>query len=210
MKRTSSKLSGRPRVAFIVEGNEGKWLVEALARKVVTRLRLEEPPCFETVRLFGSPYVMGILSIVLLLSGRGYQPVIVVFDTHTRNKQRIADLLQEIQLPLIKAGVSERVVLVPAVPSVASWVLADEHALERVAGAHLPEGASRARGRSEMLLKNLLGAWSDREQKRVARYLDPERMRGKDKSFDAFVRALQLALGAGHWPVSEEREPAVT
>ncbi|HEX5753164.1 MAG TPA: hypothetical protein VFZ09_43590 [Archangium sp.] len=210
MKRRSSRLSGRPKVAFIVEGNEGKWLVEALARKVVARLHLEEPPCFETVRLFGAPHIMGILSIVLLLSERDYQPIIVVFDTHTRNRQRIADLLQEIQLPLIRAGVSERVLLVPAIPSIASWVFADEKALERVAGAHLPEGSSRARGRPEVLLRKLLGDWSDREQKRVARYLDPERMHGGDKSFDAFVRALRLALGAGHPPVSEEREPAVT
>jgi hypothetical protein len=210
MKRRSSKLPGRPKVAFIVEGNEGKWLVEALARKVVTRLHLEEPPCFETVRLFGAPHIMGILSIVLILSGRGYERVIVVFDTHTRNKQRIAELIQEIQLPLIKAGVSERVMLVPAVPAIASWVLADEKALERVAGAHLLEGSSRARGRPEVLLRTLLGGWSDKEQKRVARYLDPERIRARDKSFDAFVRALQLALGARASPLSEEQEPAVT
>ncbi|WP_375769905.1 hypothetical protein NR798_03180 [Archangium gephyra] len=210
MKRRSFKLSGRPKVAFIVEGNEGKWLVEALARKVVTRLRLEEPPCFETVRLFGAPHIMGILSIVLILSGRGYERVIVVFDTHTRDKQRIAGLLREIQLPLIKAGVSERVLLVPAVPAIASWVLADGKALERVAGTHLPEGTSRARGRPEALLRQLLGDWSDREQKRVARYLEPERIRTRDKSFEAFVRALQLALGAGANPSSEAQEPAVT
>lgn len=210
MKRRSSKLPGRPKVAFIVEGNEGKWLVEALARKVATRLRLEEPPCFETVRLFGAPHIMGILSIVLLLFGRDYQRVIVVFDTRTRNKQRIASVLQEIQLPLIKAGVSERVVLVPAVPDIASWVLADEKALERVAGAHLPEGTSRVRGRSGPLLRKLLGDWSDKEQKRVARYLDPERIRTRDKSFEAFARALQLALGARAPLSSEEQEPAVT
>jgi len=196
MKRRSFKLPALPRIAFIVEGDESKWLVEALARKVVTRLCLKEQPCFETVRLFGSPQVMGLLSIVRLLLGRDYQRVIVVFDTHTANNRRISELLREIQAPLLKGAVSGWVSLVPVVPSIERWVLADEEALVRAAGKPLPEEAlARGKSHPEEVLRELLGGWGPKEQKRVARYLDPERIRARDASFDTFARALEDALG---------------
>jgi hypothetical protein len=210
MTRKSSTRAALPRIAFIVEGDKDELLVEALARKLVVRLHAKAQPCFTTVPLGGSPHVMGILSIVLLLLGRGCQRVIVVFDTRTTNKRRISTLLEEIQMPLIKGGVVERVVLVPAVPSIESWVLADEEALEKASGTSLAGGVSRRRSRPEELLRELLGGWGPKEQRRMARVLAPERIRVKDASFDAFARALESALGERAHPPPAEQEPAVT
>ncbi|WP_257462099.1 hypothetical protein [Archangium lipolyticum] len=168
--------------------------MEALARKSVARLRLAARPCFATVRLGGSPHVMGILSLVLLLLGRDYQRIIVVFDTRTTNRRRIAAILEEIRAPLIKGGVVERVTLVPVVPSIENWVLADEKALERAAGAHFVEGVPRGGTRPDEFLSELLGGWGPKQQKQIARALEPERIRVNDSSFDAFVRALHSSL----------------
>jgi hypothetical protein len=133
----------------------------------------------------------------------------VVFDTGTKDKRRISALLEEIQVPLIKGFVLDRVALISVVPSIERWVLADTEALERAVGRPLPEELVRKQGRPEDTLRELFGDWGPKEQRRVARHLDPERIRARDASFEAFARALQSALGGRAPPLSEEREPAV-
>jgi hypothetical protein len=88
----------------------------------------------------------------------------------------------------------DMVSLIPLVPSIENWMLADEEALKRAGGNLPPEELPRGREQLEALMGELLGGWGPKEQKRMARYLDPERIRVKDASFDAFVRALLAAL----------------
>lgn len=208
MTRKSSKHMALSNVAFIVRDDAARLLVETLARKVLAKLQPGASPVLRTVRLMGSPQIMGILSVIQRLMGDDYERFIVVFDTGTKDKRRISAILEEIQVPLIKGFVLDRVSLIPVVPSIERWVLADTEALERALGKPLPEEPWRKRGRPEDILRELFGDWGPKEQRRVARHLDPERIRARDASFEAFVRALQVALGTRAPPLFEERGPA--
>ncbi|WNG53979.1 hypothetical protein F0U59_03610 [Archangium gephyra] len=207
--RRPVKHPAQRKIAFFVDGDKEKLLVEALARKVMERHRPVSQPVFATLRLAGTPRE-GIFSLAEVMLTKDYQRFLILFNTGSTSRRRIAYMASEIHEPMVRARLEDKVSIIPLVPSIESWVLADEEALARAAGKRWTGDVPHERGRPEDALRELLGGWGPREQKRVARYLDPERMRGKDKSFDAFVRALQLALGAGHWPVSEERDSAVT
>ena len=197
------------KIAFFVDGDKEKLFVEALARKVVERHRPASPPVLATLRLAGTPRE-GIFSLVEVMLTKDYQRLLILFNTGSTSRRRIADMASEIHEPMVRARLEDKVSIIPLVPSIDSWVLADEEALARAAGRRWTGDVPHERSRPEDVLRELFGGWGPKEQKRVARSLDPERMRGRDKSFDSFVRALQLALGAGRAPVSEEREPAVT
>ncbi|OJT18809.1 hypothetical protein BO221_39485 [Archangium sp. Cb G35] len=197
------------KIAFFVDGDKEKLLVEALARKVMERHRPASQPVLATLRLAGTPRE-GLFSLVEVMLTKDYQRFLILFNTGSTSRRRIAYMASEIHEPMVRARLEDKVSIIPLVPSIESWVLADEEALARAAGRRWTGDVPHERGRPEDVLRELLGGWGPREQKRVARHLDPERMRGKDKSFDAFVRALQLALGAGHRPVPEERDSAVT
>lgn len=210
MTRKSTKPTALSTVAFFVRDDAARLLVETLAQKVIAKLQPGASPVLRTVRLMGSPQLMGVLSGIQRLMGDGYERFIVVFDTGTKDKRRISSILEEIQRPLIQGFVLNRVALIPVVPSIERWVLVDTEALERALGKPLPEELSRKRGRPEALLRELFGEWGPKEQKRVARYLDPERIRARDASFEAFTRALQAALGGHAHSLPEEWEPVVT
>lgn len=197
------------KIAFFVDGDKEKLLVEALARKVIARHRPISDPVLATIRLAGTPRE-GIYSLVEVMLTKDYQRFFILFNTGSTSRRRIADMASEIQEPLVRVRLEDKVSLIPLVPSIERWVLADEEALEQAAGRRWTGEVPHERSRPEDVLRELLGGWGPREQKRVARYLDPERIRARDKSFEAFVRALQLALGAGVSPLSEEQEPAVT
>jgi len=207
--RRPVKHPAQRKMAFFVDGDKEKLFVEALARKVVERHRPASPPVLATLRLAGTPRE-GIYSLVEVMLTKDYQRFFILFNTGSTSRRRIADMASEIHEPLVRARLEDKVSIIPLVPSIDSWVFADEEALARAAGRRWTGDVPHERSRPEDVLRALLGGWGPKEQKRVARYLDPERMRGGDKGFDAFVRALQLALGAGHAPLSEEREPAVT
>jgi hypothetical protein len=209
MKRRSAGRSAQRKIAFLVDGDKHKLFVEALAQGVVARHRPESQPCFATIRLAGTPRA-GVFSVVEVLLTKNYERFLIVFDAGTTNKRRISSMISEIQEPLIRARLMDKVSLIPMVPSIESWVLADEEALERVSGTSIADGVSRGRSRPEDLLRELLGGWGPKEQRRMARYLDPERIRAKNASFDAFARALESALGGRAHPPPAEQEPAVT
>ncbi|QRN96732.1 hypothetical protein JRI60_48450 [Archangium violaceum] len=125
---------------------------------------------------------------------KNYQRFFILFGTGSNRKQRISSMVSEIQEPLVRLRLMDRVSVIPLVPSIESWVLADEEAIGQAGGTHLPEELPRGREQLEELLGELLGGWGPKEQKRMARFLDPERIRAKDASFDAFVRGLLAAL----------------
>ncbi len=197
------------KIAFFVDGDKEKLLVETLARKLIERHRPASQPVLATLRLAGTPRE-GIFSLVEVMLTKDYQRFFILFNTGSTSRRRIADMASEIHEPLVRVRLEEKVSLIPLVPSIERWVLADEEALEQAAGKRCTGDVSHERNRPEEVLRELLGGWGPREQKRVARYLDPERIRARDKSFDAFARALQLALGARHPPLSEEQDSAVT
>jgi hypothetical protein len=207
MSGRTLKQSAQRKIAFLVDGDKEKLLVEALARKVMARHRPASPPCLATLR-FGSIPRAGIYSLVELLLTKDYQRFLILFNTGSTSRRRSSSMAREIQESLIRARLEDKVSLIPLVPSIERWVLADEEALERALGKPLPEELLRERGKPEALLRELFGEWGPKEQKRVARYLDPERIRARDASFEAFARALQAALGVRAPPLSEEREPA--
>lgn len=193
MKRRSAGQSVQRKIAFLVDGDKEKLIVEALARKVVARHCPASEPCFATLRCAGTPRA-GLFSVVEVMLTKNYQRFIVLFGTGSTSQRRISSMASEIQEPLVRLRLMDRVSLIPLVPSIERWVLADEEALERAGGSPLPEELPRGREQLEALLGELLGGWGPKEQKRVTRYLDPERIRAKDASFDAFVRALLAAL----------------
>jgi hypothetical protein len=177
---------------FLVDGDKEKLLVEALARKLVARHAART--CFATLCFWSTPRE-GIYSLVEVLFTRRDQRFVILFNTRSTSRRRISSMTSEIWNPLIRARLDEKVTLIPLVPSIERWVLADEEALERAAGRPLAEERTRGKGQPEEVLRALLGGWGPKEQKRVARYLDPERIRARDASFDAFARALEDALG---------------
>lgn len=206
MRRDSINPSLQRKLVFLVDGDKEKLLVEALARKVMARHRPASRSCFATLCFWSTPRE-GIYSLVEVLFTRNDQRFIILFNTRSTSRRRISSMASEIRDPLIRARLEEKVTLIPLVPSIESWVLADEEALERTMGRPLPEALSRGKSQPEALLRELLGGWGSKEQRRVARYLDPERIRARDASFDAFARALEEALG-GHARPSPEQEPA--
>ncbi|HYO71885.1 MAG TPA: hypothetical protein VEU33_37985 [Archangium sp.] len=207
--RRPVKHPAQRKIAFFVDGDKEKLLVEALARKVVERHRPASQPVLATIRLAGTPRE-GIFSLVEVMLTKDYQRFLILFNTGSTSRRRIADMASEIHEPLVRARLEDKVSIIPLVPSIDSWVLADEEALARAAGRRWTGEVAHERNRPEDVLRELLGGWSPREQKRVARYLDPERIRSRNKSCDAFVRALEMALGARASRASEEQEPAVT
>jgi hypothetical protein len=194
MRRTA-RSSAQRKIAFIVDEGKEKLLVEALARKVIARHRPVSRPCLAIIGLWGTPLV-GVYSVVELLFMKNYQRFFILFNARTTSRRRISSLMSDILKPLIRMRLDEKVTLIPLVPSIERWVLADEEAVERAAGRPLPQEAlARGKSQPEEVLRALLGGWGPKEQKRVARYLDPERIRARDASFDAFARALEDALG---------------
>lgn len=103
---------------------------------------------------------------------------------------------------------AEGVVLIPVAPSLERWVLADEESVERAARKHIPREQPRRRRHPKQLLEELLGGWTEKEQRKVAKLIDPERLRARDGSFDLFFRALQEALEAR--PRQTPAEPDLT
>lgn len=178
---------------FLVDGDKEKLLVEALARKLVARHAART--CFATLCFWSTPRE-GIYSLVEVLFTRRDQRFIILFNTRSNSRRRISLMTSEIWNPLIRARLDEKVTLIPLVPSIERWVLADEEALERAAGKPLAQEAlARGKSHPEEVLRALLGGWGPKEQRRVAKYLDPERIRARDASFDTFARALEDALG---------------
>ncbi|PTL84623.1 hypothetical protein DAT35_06025 [Vitiosangium sp. GDMCC 1.1324] len=202
------KQSAQRKIAFLVDGDKEKLFVEALAWKLVARQRLASQPCFATLRFADTPRE-GIFSLVELLLTKNYQRFFILFNTGSTSRRRISLMASELQEPLVRVRLEDKVSLIPLVPSIERWVLADEKALERASGTRVPEELWHERGRPEEVLRELLGEWGPREQKRVARYLDPERIRTRDASFDAFARALQEALVGRAPPLFEEQDSAV-
>jgi hypothetical protein len=194
MRRSAARPSAQRKIAFIVDEGKEKLLVEALARKVIARHRPVSRPCLAIIGLWGTPLV-GVYSVVELLFMKNYQRFFILFNARTTSRRRISSVVSDILKPLIRMRLDEKVTLIPLVPSIERWVLADEEALERAAGRPLAEERTRGKGQPEEVLRALLGGWGPKEQKRVAKYLDPERIRARDASFDAFARALEDALG---------------
>lgn len=204
MRSESTKRSAARKIAFLVEGDKDKLLVEALAWKLAGRHRLAVPPCFTTIRLAGTPRA-GISSVVELLLTRQYERFFILFDTGTTHLRRAAALAEEIHEPLVRARLADRVVLVPVMPSIERWVLADAEAVERVSGRRLTPGPPRGHSSPREVLEAVRGGWGLKEQRRVARHLDPERIRSRDPGFAAFARALEAAMGvAAHGPTEAE------
>ncbi|HZH17659.1 MAG TPA: hypothetical protein VE057_25115 [Archangium sp.] len=207
--RKPVKHPAQRKIAFFVDGDKEKLLVEALARKVIERHCPTREPILATIRLAGTPRE-GLYSLVEVMLTKDYQRFFILFNTGSTSRRRISLMAGEIHEPLVRVRLEDKVSLIPLVPSIETWVLADEEALTRAAGKRWTGEVPQERSRPEDILRELLGGWGPREQKRVARYLDPERIRARDKSFDAFARALQLALGARASPSSEAQEPAFT
>jgi hypothetical protein len=208
MKRSTSRRTTQVKIAFIVEGDTEKHLVEGLARKVVERLHPSATPCFKTVRLGGPPHIQGLLTVVLILRASGYERFIVVFGTEGTGSREMSSVLGQIRAPLVRGGMAEGVVLIPVAPSLERWVLADEESVERAARKHIPREQPRRRRHPKQLLEELLGGWTEKEQRKVAKLIDPERLRARDGSFDLFFRALQEALEAR--PRQTPAEPDLT
>ena len=196
MTRSTSRRPAQVKVAFIVEGDKEKHLVEVLAHKVVEQLQPSVTPCFKTIRLGGPPQIQGLLTVVLILLARGYERFIVVFGTEGANTRQVSSMLEQIRAPLVRGGVAEGVVLIPVAPSLERWVLADKESVERAARKRIPGERLPRRRHPEQLLEELLGGWGEKEQRKVAKLLDPERLHARDGSFALFFRALQEALAA--------------
>jgi len=194
MRRGLIEQSMQRKLFFLVDGDKEKVLVEALARKLVARHAARS--CFATLCFWSTPRE-GIYSLVEVLFTRRDQRFVILFNTRSTSRRRISSMTSEIWNPLIRARLDEKVTLIPLVPSIERWVLADEEALERAAGRPLARELAPGKSQPEEVLRALLGGWGPKEQKRVAKYLDPERIRTRDASFDAFARALEEALGRG-------------
>jgi hypothetical protein len=181
----------QPKLGFLVEGDVDKLLVEVLARKVASQLSPPVQPRLATVRLAGTPRVRKMISEILFLVDKGYTPAVVVFDTDTVPPD---SYVAELESRLAANRVHDLARLVPVIPCIEAWVLADEAAVQQVAGKPPPSAAERADRTPKEVLEQWLGGWGPREQEQVAALLDPERIRLHDASFAHFEQLLQELL----------------
>lgn len=180
-----------PKLGFLVEDDVDKLVVEALARKVASRLSPPVQPRLATIRLAGTPRVRKMIPEILFLVDKGYVPAVVVFNTDTLPPD---SYVAELESRLAANRVHDLARLVPVIPSIEAWVLADEVAIQQVAGTPPPGPAERSDKTPKEVLEQWLGGWGPREQERVAELLDPERIRPREPSFARFERLLQELL----------------
>jgi hypothetical protein len=147
--------------------------------------------------------VLNMIREIVFLLGKGYDPVIVVFNTETTEKQKVSSLISELKEKLVDSRLQSHARLVPVIPSIESWVLADEVAVREVAAGRPPPKPFKRTGltHQEVLqekLKRRLGGWGflQDQVKQVARLLEPDRIRPHSPSFAQFehlVREILLA-----------------
>lgn len=162
------------KLAFIVEGDLDRVVVETLARQIWS----EAPPKIHTVRLGGKAAVPWVWSTVLaLLDEKDYDHVVIVLDADSASPDDV-----EVQRAAVRAQLGqhhlgeEEVSIVFAVPELEAWLIAD-HDEE-------PEHNSRAR------FEALFGRRTPSKMESRAQVLDLGVARERSPSLDAFVRTL--------------------
>lgn len=190
----------RPKLGMIVENDVYKRIAEPLVLKIAARLHLPAPPKLGTIRLGASPAICEMNEFVESLVEKGYTPVIAVVGTETTDEREAAALAGHVDFTLIPQRLHLHTRLVPVVPCIESWVLADEVAVQQVAGRPRP-GPFDHSGLTEpevlqMVLKKWFGAWGSLQKTvdQVARLLEPDRIRPRSPSFARFERLVREIL----------------
>ena len=161
------------KLAFIVEGDTDRVVVETLARQVWSA-----PPKIHTVRLGGKAAVPWVWSTVLaLLDEKNYDHVVILLDADSTSPDDV-----EVQRAAIRAQLrqhhfgEEEVSIAFAVPELEAWLIADR--------AKEPERDSRAR------FEALFGGRTPEIIEQRARALNLDVARERSPSLDEFMRTL--------------------
>jgi hypothetical protein len=167
------------RIAFVVEGDPDKAVVEALAQRI-WRVPSER---IRTVRLGGRAAIPWLWDTVLtLLEDKGYDHVVVLLDAHDDEEdpeEAASALVAEIKAELATHRIDEkRVSILLAVPVLEAWLLADREEQPEV-----PDAKQRLHG--------ILGRWSPDKLAEMVRDLDLDKARRRSPSLDAFLAALE-------------------
>lgn len=114
-----------PRLAFVVEGDLDRAVVETLARRI-----WGHPVHLHTVRLGGKAAVPWLWSAAMpLLDEKGYDHVIVLLDADTTSRDDIVEQEDALKAQFAQHRLREdEVSLVLAVPEIEAWLIADEDA----------------------------------------------------------------------------------
>ncbi len=210
---TVSSEKSQPKLGFLVQKDVDKLVVETLARKIAAQLPVPVEPRIGTIRFGDSYRVLTVAPELQLMAEKGYAPVIMVFDEKVKEHPLRTNAYQ-VELLLMQYGFQSYARLVPVTPSIEAWVLADEEAVQQVAGTPPPPLASRVGKTPKEVLKQWLGRWGtgpwDTErQEAVAPLLEPARIRMREPSFRTFEQAVQEVLQArlGAQPNTPLQEP---
>lgn len=178
-----------PRIAFLVEGDEDKVVVEELLRRIATEENLRQPQ-FKTVRLNGSPSVRYFIPELRQLHKQGYRHVVLVFDAHQEDERA---LLEQLQGKLHRAGMTnqDRVDLIAVTPSIEAWLLADDKALSEVTDQKPQEGVPPKEAIRQMIGGRL------QLIKDLASRVRISVLRQKDRAFQQFENSVRDALLPG-------------
>lgn len=179
-------------IAFIVEGQTDRFIVETLANKIAEEQPDQPPPRFASVSLSGSPRVRNIFPTISALLRKGFGRVIVVFDTDsidaTENDRFVGSLGDQ----LVREGLADRVTLVPIVPEIESWILADAETVESTTGHEVSRDPNL---KPKQRVQRILGT-DPGSMERLVRQLRPERISLRNASFQKFAQSLREALRA--------------
>jgi hypothetical protein len=166
------------RIAFVVEGDHDKAVVEALAQ----RIWRVPPERMRTVRLGGRAAIPWLWdTVVTLLEEKGYDHVVVLLDADDddEDSEEAAGLVAEIKAELANHHIDEKKVSVLlAVPMLEAWLLADTEEQPEV-----PDARKR--------LRNLLGRWSPDKLADMVRNLDLDKARRRSPSLHMFLAELE-------------------
>jgi hypothetical protein len=168
------------KLAFIVEGDTDATVVRALVERIApprTRLGF--------VRAGGKIGIYSASPSVAILQGKGYDHVFVIFDADTNDptvvreqETRIVDMLRE-------RGLTRGISVVPVVPTIEAWLLADVE--------EQPDSVANAKGRLRELQRT--GRLPDSVE-RIAERLKLEQLRNRSPSFAAFAQMIEDACSA--------------
>ncbi|HEU4410369.1 MAG TPA: DUF4276 family protein [Polyangiaceae bacterium] len=165
------------RIAFVVEGDADKAVVESLAK----RIWQTPPERVHTVRLGGRAAVPWLWATVLtLLDEKHYNHVVVLLDADTADGEKAADRVEELKAELLKHRITDdSVSIFLAVPELEAWLLAATEENPEVPGA------------KQRLRAALPEATSPDELARLASKLNLREARRRSPSLNTFLSALE-------------------
>jgi hypothetical protein len=168
------------KLAFIVEGDTDAKVIRSLVERIApARTQLG------FVRAGGKIGILSAGPSVAILQGKGYDHVFVVFDADSNDPNAVREQETRVSDMLRERGLTRGVSVVPVVPTIEAWLLADIE--------EQPDSVADAKGRLSELQRT--GRLPESIE-RIATRLKLEQLRNRSPSFAAFAQMIEDACSA--------------